>query len=79
MEELSILIPAGLVLSVVITFGNYNLYYSIFFDERIGCSSVTDKAWFRALVVPFIYFPGLNVIGLLILFYLRAMKALDIN
>ena len=34
---------------------------------------------FRALIIPFIYFPGFNVIGLLILLYLRAMKALDIN
>lgn len=75
MEILPLLIIAGLVLTVVIAFGNYQLYYFIFFDER----SITNKAWFRALIVPFIYLPGVNVLGLLILLYMRAMKALDIN
>lgn len=79
MEASPILIFAGLVLTFVIAFGNYQLYYSVFFDERLNCPSITNKVWFRALVVPFIYFPGLNVIGFLILFYMRAMKALDIN
>lgn len=77
--EVFLLISAGLILSFVIAFGNYQLYYSAFFNERLNCSSITDKAWFRGLFVPFIYFPGLSVIGLLILFYIRAMKALDIN
>lgn len=79
MEALPLLIFAGLALTVVITFGNYQLYCSVFFDERPVCSSITNKSWFRALVVPFIYLPGLNVIGLLILLYMRAMKSLDIN
>ena len=80
MEEiLPLLIFAGLALSVAISIGNYELYCSVFFNERPVCSSITNKYWFRALVVPFIYIPGLNVIGLLILLYLRAMKALDIN
>lgn len=81
MEILPLLILAGLVLTVVIATSNYELYNSVFFvfDERPICPSITHKAWFRALVVPFIYIPGLNVIGLLILLYLRAMKALDIN
>lgn len=79
MEALPLLILAGLVLSVVISTGNYELYKSMFFNERPVCSSITNKAWFRALVVPFIYIPGLSVIGLLILLYMRAMKALDIN
>lgn len=79
MEVLPLLILAGLVLSVVISTGNYELYKSMFFNERPVCSSITNKAWFRALVVPFIYIPGLSVIGLLILLYMRAMKALDIN
>lgn len=81
MEILPLLILAGLVLTVVIATSNYELYNSVFFvfDEQPICPSITHKAWFRALVVPFIYIPGLNVIGLLILLYLRAMKALDIN
>lgn len=81
MEELPILIFAGLGLSIVIAFANYQIYCSVFFDERVKCvsSSITNKAWFRALCVPFMYLPGLNVIGLLILLYLRAIKALDIN
>ena len=81
MEALPLLILAGLALSIMITFGNYELYCAVFFDERVKCvsSSITNKAWFRALIVPFMYLPGLNIIGLLILLYLRAMKALDIN
>jgi hypothetical protein len=79
MEVLPLLIFAGLGLSVVIAFANYNLYCSVFFNERPFCVSIINKAWFRALFVPFIYLPGLSVIGLLILLYLRAMKALDIN
>lgn len=79
MEVLPLLILAGLVLSLAIATGNYELYHSVFFDEQPVCSSITNKAWFRALFVPFIYIPGLSVIGLLILLYMRAMKALDIN
>lgn len=79
MEALPLLIFAGLGLSIVIAFANYQLYCAIFFDERHIFSSITHKAWFRALFVLFIYPPGLSVIGLLILLYLRAMKALDIN
>lgn len=79
MEELPILIFAGLGLSIVIAFANYQIYCSVFFNERPVCSSITNKAWFRALFVPLMYPPGLSVIGLLILLYLRAMKALDIN
>ena len=79
MKELPILILAGFALTNVIAFGNYQLYSSVFFDELASCSSITHKVWFRALFVPFIYFPVLNVIGLLILLYMRAMKALDIN
>lgn len=80
MKVLPLLIFAGLVLSIVIVFANYQLYYSVF-KELLTCSSssITHKAWFRALIVPFIYIPGLSVVGLLILLYLKAMKALDIN
>lgn len=74
MEELPILIMVGLALIIVITFGNYKLYRSVFFDKHI-----TNKAWFRGLMVLLIYIPGLNIIGLLILLYMRGMKALDIN
>ena len=81
MEALPLLIFAGLGLSIVIAFANYQIYCAVFFDERpmCSCSSITHKAWFRALCVPFMYPPGLSVIGLLVLLYLRAMKALDIN
>lgn len=79
MEELPILILAGLALTVVITFGNYQLYNSLFFDEQNSRLSITNKVWFRGLIVPFIYFPCLNIIGLLLLLYMKAMKALDIN
>lgn len=79
MEELPILIFVGLGLSIVIAFVNYQIYCSVFFEARPMCSSITHKAWFRALFVPLMYPPGLSVIGLLILLYLRAMKALDIN
>ena len=79
MKELPILILAGLALSIVIAFSNYQLYNSVFFDEQNSHLSITNKSWFRALFVPFIYVPSLSIIGLLILLYLRAMKALDIN
>lgn len=79
MKELPILILAGLVLSIVIAFGNYQLYISVFFNEQNSCSSITNKIWFRGLIVPFIYFPCLNVIGLFLLLYIKAMRALDIN
>ena len=80
MEEiLPLLILAGIVLTVIISVSNYELYSSVFFNERPVCPSITDKTWFRALAVPFIYIPGLNVIGLFILLYLKAMKSLDIN
>lgn len=78
-EVVVLIALVGIVLSVVISTGNYELYKSVFFNERPVCSSITNKAWFRALVIPFIYIPGLSVIGLLILLYMRAMKALDIN
>lgn len=77
--EISLLIFVGLVLTVVIALGNYQLYCTIFFDERLVSSSMTNKVWFRGLIVPFIYLPVLNVIGLFILLYMRAIKALDIN
>ena len=80
MEALPFLIFVGLGLSSVVAFINYQLYCAVFFDERPNrSSSITNKSWFRALCVPFIYPPGLSVIGLLVLLYLRAMKALDIN
>ena len=78
MKVLPFLILAGFALYVGITFTNYQLYYSVFFDEQIYLS-ITNKVWFRALIVPFIYIPGLNIIGLLILLYMKAMKTLDIN
>ena len=78
MDELPLLIFVGLGLSVVIAMGNYELFRFVFFNDRIY-SSITNKLWFRISFVPFVYFPGLNVIGLLVLLYLRAMKSLDIN
>lgn len=78
--EKFLLIFTGLGLSIVIAFTNYQIYHAVFFDKQPNCSSsITNKAWFRALCVLFMYPPGLSVIGLLVLLYLRAMKALDIN
>lgn len=79
MEEF-LLIFTGLGLSIVIAFTNYQIYHTVFFDKQPNCSSsITNKTWFRALCVLFMYPPGLSVIGLFVLLYLRAMKALDIN
>ena len=80
MEALPLLIFAGIVLSVVIVLANLELYGCLFGeDEPKRSKSITNKPWFRALIVPFIYIPGFSVIGLLVLLYMRAMKALDIN
>lgn len=80
MEALPLLICAGIVLTIAFAVANLELYGIIFGeDEPRRSKSITTKSWFRALTVPFIYFPGFNVIGLLILLYMRAMKALDIN
>lgn len=80
MEALPLLIFAGIVLTIATTCTNYYLYVNVFEKNDFNkFTYITYKTWFRALFVPFIYVPGLNVIGLLILLYLRAMKALDIN
>ena len=81
MEEiLPLLILAGIVLTITFAVANLELYGYLFGEEEPRCSkSITNKTWFRALIVPFIYLPGLNVIGLLTLLYMRAMKELDIN
>ncbi len=76
-EIIPLLVLVGIVLSIAITAGNYILYKEVFKSDKK--TSITNKTWFRALVVPFIYLPGLNVIGFLILLYLRAMKTLNIN
>ena len=79
-EVIFFTVLAGIVLTIVFAVANLVLYGYLFGeDEPKRSTSITDKAWFRAVVVPFIYFPGLNAIGLLILLYMRAMKALDIN
>lgn len=78
--EIFFVSASGIVLTIAFTCANYDLYNYIFGeDEPDRSTSITDKAWFRGVIVPFIYFPGLNVIGLIILIYMRAMKALDIN
>ena len=81
MEEiLPLLILAGIVLTIAFAVANLELYRYLFGEEEPKRSkSITDKTWFRALIVPFIYLPGLNAIGLLILLYMKAMKELDIN
>ena len=71
---------AVIVLTIAFAVANLELYGMIFGEEEPRRSkSITNKQWFRGLAVPFIYFPGFNVVGLLILIYMRAMKALDIN
>lgn len=81
MEEiLPPLILVGIVLTVAFAVANLELYGYLFGEEEPKRSkSITNEQWFRALVVPFIYFPGFNFVGLLILLYMRAMKELDIN
>ena len=83
MEALPLLIAAiaaGIVLTIAFAVANWDLYGCLFGEnEPRRSKSITTKSWFRALIVPFIYFPGFNAIGLLILLYMRAMKALDIN
>ena len=83
-EMIPIVFVIGAILTSFITtifaIWDYTLYKSVFGHEcyRRG-TSITDKAWFRALMTPLIYFPVLNVVGLIILLYMRAMKGLDIN
>lgn len=76
-EIIPLLVLAGIALSITITTGDYQLYKELFKPDRN--LSITNKTWFRALFVPFIYFPGLNVIGALILLYIRAMRSLIVN
>jgi hypothetical protein len=79
-EEIVFIALAGIVLTIAFAVANYELYGYLFGEEELKRSkSITNKQWFKGLAVPFIYFPGFNVVGLLILLYLRAMKALDIN
>jgi hypothetical protein len=80
----AIVFVIGAILTAFVTtifaIWDYELYKCVFGH---GCyrkgTSITDKAWFRALMTPLIYFPVLNVVGLIILLYMRAMKELDIN
>ena len=72
-------ILAGIMLSVMISTGNYYLYDEVFSVKPCKQKSITGKIWFRGIAVLFIYFPVYNVIGLLVLLYMRAMQSLDIN
>lgn len=74
-EIIPLLVLAGIALSITITTGNYILYKELFKPDK----NIFNKTRFRALFVPFIYFPGLNVIGALILLYIRAMRSLIVN
>ena len=76
-EVIPLLVLAGIALSITISTGDYQLYKELFKPDKN--TSTTNKTWFRALFVPFIYFPGLNVIGAIILLYIRAMKSLIVN
>lgn len=79
-EAIFFTVLGGIVLTIAFAGVNLELYRCLFGEEEPRRSkSITNKSRFRALAVPFIFFPGLNVIGLLILLYMKAMKALDIN
>ena len=79
-EAIFFIVLAGIVLTIAFAVANLELYGIIFGEEEPKRSkSITNEQWFRGLAVPFIYFPGFNFVGLLILIYMRAMKALDIN
>ena len=79
-EEIFFIALAVIVLTIAFAVANLELYGFLFGEEEPKRSkSITNKQWFRGLAVPFIFFPGFNVIGLIILLYMRAAKALDIN
>ena len=79
-EEIFFIAAAGIVLTIVFAVANLELYRYLFGEEEPRRSkSITNKPWFREVAVPFIFFPGFNFIGLIILLYMRAAKALDIN
>lgn len=83
-EMIPIMFVIGAIVTVaftaIIALCDYELYKCVFGhgSYRRG-TSITDKAWFRGLMTPLIYFPVLNMVGLIILLYMRAMKELDIN
>jgi hypothetical protein len=81
MEEiLPLLVLIGIVLTIAFAVANLELFGILFGeDEPKRSKSITNERWFRGLAVPFIFFPGFNFVGLLILLYMRAMKELDIN
>lgn len=79
-EEIVFVALAGIVLTIAFAVANLELFGIIFGEKEPNRSkSITNKPWFRGIVVPFIFFPGFNAIGLIVLIYMRAMKALDIN
>lgn len=79
-EEIFFVVAAGIVLTIGFAVANLELYGYLFGEEEPKRSkSITNKSWFREVAVPFIFFPGFNFIGLIILLYMRAAKALDIN
>lgn len=79
-EEIVFVALAGIVLTIAFAVVNLELFEIIFGEKEPNRSkSITNKPWFREVAVPFIFFPGFNFIGLIILLYMRAMKALDIN
>jgi hypothetical protein len=77
--EIILIILFSIVLSVMISTGNYYLYDEVFSVKPCKQKSITCKIWFRGIAVLFIYLPVFNVVGLLVLLYMRAMKSLDIN
>lgn len=83
-EMMPIMFVIGAIVTIaftaIIALCDYELYKCVF-GYRSYCKggSITNKAWFRGLMTPLIYFPVLNVVGLIILLYMRAMKELDIN
>ena len=79
-EAIFFTVLAGIVLTIAFAVANLELYGIVFGEEEPKRSkSITNKLWFRELAVPFIFFPGFNAIGLIILLYMKAAKALDIN
>ena len=83
-EMIPIVFVIGAIVTVaftaIIALCDYELYKYVFGHVyyRRG-TSITDKVWFRGLMTPLIYFPVLNVVGLIILLYMGAIKKLDIN
>ena len=82
-EMIPIIVLFGMltiVFTAIIALCDYELYKYVFgYGSYCKGTSITNKVWFRGLMTPLVYFPVLNLVGLIILLYMSFMKKLDIN